>query len=242
MTASFSTTACASPGLSALVLYARPAERSGIIGCLVNQGLFVAEHDLATQSVHDLPPGNSGHIVVVCLADHAAHREFARRVVETGPVMIAIVPVGCSTEWLLELGVWVVEGDQDSEALRVAVRNAGQVARGRAMEVFAPAAQWRRVFGSLVFRTNQPWLKSGREIAALSSTEHGVLSALVHASGEMVTKLELRRQLGSSDSPASDAYLKTIVLRIRRKVERLGGDPRELVSVRGVGYLLRSNN
>ena len=236
-----STIPCASPGLSALVLYARPAERGRIVSCLIDQGLFVTEHDLAGQAVPLPPAALSAHMVVACISEVEGHRDLARQIVAAGASTIAVVPAGSPHGWISDLGLLaVVDGDGDLDTLRRAIQAAGQSVRARSTDDQVPPVDWRRVFGGLVFRSSQPWLRAGGEIASLSTTEHGVLSALVEAQGAMVSKIDLRRQLGSEAAPASDAYLKTVVLRIRRKVERLGGDSADLVSVRGIGYLLRS--
>ncbi len=231
----------ATPGLSALVVYARPAERVRIVACLIGHGLFVSEHDAGGTGIAAAPAALTAHVVVACLADEQATRQgLVEELVATGSFVIAIVPPGSATGWLDALGVGtVVAGDDDTAAIERALKAAGPAVRARMAESLADGMDWRRIFGHLVFRINQPWLRAGAEITALSSTEHGVLNALVAAQGSMVSKLELRRHLGTEDLPASDAYLKTVVLRIRRKVERLGGDSACLVSVRGIGYLLR---
>lgn len=223
------------------MVYGRPAHRRQVVSCLIQNGLFVTELEVA--GPESAIPGSiwSAPLIVACLGSEEEHRELAERLVLAGAPLIAVTPADCPSRWLEELGAFaVVRGDEDFEGLQAAVVAAGQWARRRSPHSETPRETTDILFGGLIYSATQPWLRAGEEIVALSATEHGVLNALLAGRGSMVSKVELCRQLGGESTPASDAYLKTVVLRIRRKVERLGGDAERLISVRGVGYLLKA--
>lgn len=75
---------------------------------------------------------------------------------------------------------------------------------------------------------------------SLTRAESELLAELARALGRPVPTTELeRRLLGNEARPdPHGGYVKTVVLRIRRKVELLGADPLLLRNVRGYGYML----
>lgn len=231
----------ATPGLTALVLYLRPAQRAGVVSCLVELGLFVREFDLTNTHSAWAFNEDSPEIVVIYPGSQFEHRDLVRSAIDTGNVAITVVQDGAAEEEYRQLGAAaVIRESEIPGALRDALVSAGEIARRRRQTLFPAQVPATVIFGSLHFRITQPWLSRGREMTALSPTEHGVLRALVGARGTVVSKDVLGRYVSGSDEPASDGYLKTVVLRIRRKVDRLGGDSSLLGSVRGSGYILRA--
>jgi DNA-binding response OmpR family regulator len=85
-----------------------------------------------------------------------------------------------------------------------------------------------------------PELRLGTRTVPLSRVEFQVLSTLVSSIGEPVDYARLSESLlpGSSDQGVA-GYLKTVILRIRRKAASLGADASLLAAVRGCGYVLR---
>jgi len=67
-----------------------------------------------------------------------------------------------------------------------------------------------------------------------------VLVELARARGLPVRTADLERRVASLSprSQINKGYVKTIVLRIRRKVALVGGDPSLLRNVRSIGYML----
>lgn len=235
------TCATETPGLVAAALYLRPARRGRVIAALVELGVFVREF-----------PGQDGRapaqlsadadVLVVFADDDPAHRALLRDAVEAGPVVIAVLPEGVDSAAFGLAGAFAVvtDGTASAQVYRT-LADAGQVARARrAADGPRPWSTSTTVFGGLEFRPDEPWLARNGSLAGLSPTEHGVLRALVTARGAVVPKATLQKHLTNSAAVPSDGYLKTVVLRLRRKAEVLGGDPGRLCAVRGAGYVLRN--
>jgi hypothetical protein len=230
------------PGLSALVLYFRPVAREGVLRTLVSLGVFAREVDHSAGCASLPPrPGRADFAVAFVTGDDQ-EAEVIASYSELVNSLLVVLPAShvsvLSAAWEFdELSHASSEHCLDRDAvLRVA-----QVARRRADGRVAAAQRTPAIiFGGLMFRPGQPWLQSGAEIAGLSPTEFGVLRALVSARGSIVSKSALQLELTGGGEAASDGYLKTVVLRIRRKVERLGGDASLLAAIRGSGYVLKA--
>lgn len=77
--------------------------------------------------------------------------------------------------------------------------------------------------------------QSGR-VLDLGRREFGLLEALMAQSGRVVTRERLMSRLSDLEDGGSENALELLVSRLRRKI---GGGGVEVVTVRGVGYLLR---
>jgi hypothetical protein len=229
-----------SDGLSALVLYLRPTVRAELVGNLVKSGLFVREQDVLEADAADEASTDGADLVIVCMEGTSSHRSLMSRIAQSGRIVIAVLPAMSSALSVTEGAFAVVRGDENAAGLSQVLGAAGKEARIRRLGSAIRGLRQPLIFGRLHYRESNPWLSSERELTSLSPTEHGVLNALVARLGSVVTKAELCARLAGEDEPASDAYLKTVILRIRRKAARLGGDPTRLVAVRGAGYVLRS--
>lgn len=229
------------PGLVAAAIYLRPARRGRVIAALVELGIFVREFPGPVGRAPAQLPADAD-VLVLFVDDERAQRELVRDAVEAAQVVIAVLPDGADSGPLSAAGAFAVITDGiDYGRVRRTLSDAGQVARARRSED-APRrpSVSTTIFGGLEFRPDEPWLARDGALAGLSPTEHGVLRALVTARGAVVPKATLQRQLTNSAVIPSDGYLKTVVLRLRRKAEGLGGDPGRLCAVRGAGYVLRN--
>lgn len=226
------------PGLIAAAVYLRPARRAEALATLVDLGMFIREYQGHATNQHSV---EFADILVMFVDEQLEHLRAVDHAVSAGKLTIVMLPPMVWTEPFEKSGAFAVMSEAaERHALRKAFADAGQVARQRRVEV--PRVEFESlttIFGGLEFRPDEPWLAREGNLAGLSPTEHGVLKALVTARGAVVPKDFLQRQLSASDEPASDGYLKTVVLRLRRKVEQLGGDPARLSAVRGAGYVLR---
>ena len=93
------------------------------------------------------------------------------------------------------------------------------------------------VFGDIEMRLSPPALRRGRVSVPLSRSEREVVRVLAANLGRPVSQAELERH-ACPGVPAHPGFLKAVVLRVRRKVEEIGGDPLLLRTVRGFGYIL----
>ncbi|MGB4106259.1 MAG: response regulator transcription factor [Alphaproteobacteria bacterium] len=80
-------------------------------------------------------------------------------------------------------------------------------------------------------------LRNGEEIMVLTAAEAQLIRALAERSGEPVTREELARKCGLD---AGERTIDVQVTRLRRKIEKDTRAPRYLQTVRGKGYLLRT--
>jgi DNA-binding response OmpR family regulator len=92
------------------------------------------------------------------------------------------------------------------------------------------------VFGDVSFRRSPACLERAGKSIRLTNTEREVLLALVSHRGEPVA----HRSLAVAGGGFGSHRMKAVILRLRRKVESLGGDPVSLTSIRGFGYMLRN--
>ncbi|MGE3077109.1 MAG: helix-turn-helix domain-containing protein [Dehalococcoidia bacterium] len=234
--------ASAGPGLNATILYYRPAQRAGILQSLVALGMFVNEIDCGAQGSAWPSRKAEADIAIAFVEDTDAHRDVVRLVAQQFSATLAVLPE-CAMKSPVEgfsCDEAVRESGNTFDHIQECVGRIGQLARSRIQGRRPISESQVSVFGGLHFRASQRWLERGTQVVSLSPTEHGVLRALVSANGHVVPKETLLRELSRSEELASDGYLKTVVLRIRRKVDRLGGDSSLLSSIRGFGYLLKA--
>jgi DNA-binding winged helix-turn-helix (wHTH) protein len=229
-----------SPGLVAAAHYLRPSRRAQAISAMVELGMFVREFQC--DSADAVGQVEGAELTVVFAGAEPAHIRAVARLASGDRVVAVVLAAGVAAEPFTRVGALrvVTEGDPSDE-IRDALSYCGHIARQRRRSHGAHR-RGNTVFGSLEFHPTQRWLSRGEHLASLSPPEHGVLRALFTAGGTVVSKDRLQRELSGTDEPASDGYLKTVVLRIRRKAELLGGDPGHLTAVRGAGYVLRSRS
>ena len=113
------------------------------------------------------------------------------------------------------------------------------VARLRAVLRRSGTYQGREIVcGNLAFDTDNTQLKIGGRLVSLSQREGALLSLLLRRTGLVVTKRLAEDQLfGAQDLLGSNA-IEVYVHRLRQKLDAAGSTV-EIVTIRGVGYLLR---
>ena len=86
----------------------------------------------------------------------------------------------------------------------------------------------------LDWRSRQVWVR-GQKIA-MSPTEFRLLSCLIENRGWVVTHEELLRKVWGPNYFGDKAYVKLYVRYLRRKLEQDPGNPKWILTERGVGY------
>lgn len=227
------------PGLTALVVYLRPALRGRLLSMLADLGIFVVEHQGARGVLHTAF-GARTDFAIVAGDDIAEHHAVVRDLLEAlSSVVVALVPAGTDDSGYLAAGAAcvIVDGVPDDEFARLI---APAVRQARWLRGLGELAAEFIVFRDIRFRTLPPELSRKGQTLPLARTESEVLAELSRSRGRPVSTAELERRLAnaSTRSAVHAGYVKTIVLRIRRKVEDLGGNPAMLRNVRGFGYML----
>jgi two-component system response regulator TctD len=90
--------------------------------------------------------------------------------------------------------------------------------------------------GRLSYDTNTKIFAVGETPLALTPREHAVLEALLMNMGKTVSKAELANTLFTLDEHTSADAIEIYVHRLRKKMEGCGA---AIVTLRGLGYLLR---
>jgi len=231
-----------SPGLKVTVLYYRPTDRVDVLRSLVALGMFVHEIDCGSEGTAWASRNADSDAAVAFVDDSDAHRAVMRVVAQQFRAALAVLP-----ECLANPSIAEIAGDEavreragEFKLIEESVMRIGQLARRRSQGRSDDQMVHAPVFGVVSFRSSHRWLERDGEVVALSPIEHGILRALVSANGRVVPKDMLLRELSRTNELARDGYLKAVVLRIRRKAERLGGDSSLLCSIRGLGYLLKA--
>lgn len=221
------------PGLTADIVYLRPAHRPPLLGTLAELGVFVRE--APAFSPHDRIASAE---IVIAMADSSERScEAVRSLAQNGATVIAIVDDPRSDPPMRLAGASaVISESANPAALRHVLNSTGRTARERRASTGQP---FSKVFGHLEFRASPPELAAGTRVAPLSPVEFEVMKLLARFRGEVVPRQALHACLSRKADEVSDGYLKTVVLRIRRKAGALGGDPGVLHAVRGMGYILR---
>ncbi len=227
------------PGVTALVVYLRPAPRGRLLPLLAELGVFVVERQGADHALAAAFSTRSDFLIVV--ADTAPeHVALARRLHENlGSVLVVIVPAGAPATAFDESGATAILADDLSDD-RFALAIAPAVRQARWERSTEAADEEYVIFGDVHFRVLPPALSRAGRAVSLTRAEADLLAELARALGRPVPTTELERRLTGSETRADPhgGYVKTVVLRIRRKVEEIGADPLLLRNVRGYGYML----
>lgn len=227
------------PGLTALVVYLRPAPRGRLLRILADLGIFVVEHQGAANALRTAYTTRTDFIIVAGAAE-PEHVDLAAQLLRTlASVLVVILPPDAAPGPYEAAGaaVCIPEDVTDAEFVRLiepAVREA------RAIRHTGELAAEFIIFRDIRFRTMPPELVRGTRTVPLTQVETEVLAELSRSLGEVVRADLLERHVVSlsSRTELAPGYLKAIVRRIRRKVEELGGNPALLRNVRGFGYML----
>ena len=224
------------PALGASILYLRPSLRIHLLGALTELGIFVSESaNVPAAAITVARISATADLLVLVCDDSPEHRGMIAALPPAdAPVVVAIVPPRASQARMLEAGAFTCCDDETSRAALLATLTFA-AAHSRRVRMLREAGA-ATLFGDIVFQPDPPLLMREGSAIALSRSESRVLTALVAAHGEPVEKRLLNVQGEQFMNPAN---LKTIVMRLRRKVAKIGGDPVMLSSVRGFGYVLR---
>jgi two-component system response regulator TctD len=91
--------------------------------------------------------------------------------------------------------------------------------------------------GPLEFDTGRKAFLLAGEPLSLTPREHAALSALLHKAGQPINKVHLFDKVFNLDSDSSPDAVEVVVHRLRKK---LAGSGVQIVTVRGLGYLLEA--
>jgi DNA-binding winged helix-turn-helix (wHTH) protein len=228
-------------GLTALVVYLRPAPRLRLLRLLAELGIFVVEHEGRTDALRTAF-GTRTDFIIVAGADDPEHAALAGQLLQAlSSVLVVVLPPGASEEPYQEAGAAVCIPEDVSDGgfatlLGPAVREA------RAIRRTGEIAAEYLVFRDIRFRTAPPELLRGSLSVSLTPVESEVLGELSRSLGQVVRNEALERHVINLSSRAElrAGYVKAIIRRIRRKVEQVGGNAELLRNIRGFGYMLVS--
>jgi DNA-binding response OmpR family regulator len=210
-----------------------------LLAILAELGIFVVEHQ-GPRGVLQTAFGTRTDFAIVVGENHPEHHTVVRELIDAlSSVVVALVPTEAGDDAYRTAGATAVipEGVSEEEFVRLI---APAVRQARWLRGLGELAAEFIVFRDVRFRTLPPELARAGQTVPLARGESEVLAELARARGKPVSTAELERRLShtSSRSAIHAGYVKTIVLRIRRKVEELGGNPLLLRNVRGFGYML----
>jgi DNA-binding response OmpR family regulator len=225
----------------ALVVRARPYARSDLVAALVEGGLFTSEVPLnaATASlVQELDPQ-----VLVMVVDPARRADI--EAVEgiagrTQASLIGFVPRDDPAEAsaLLEAGVDLII--RESDGPQVVVAQVRALLRRRTRDAGRQPVETKLVVQDLVIDLDAHTVRKAGEFIPLPAFEFQVLVTLARQAGRVVGATEIARTVhGREVSPSeAQALVKTYVARLRRHLADDARQPRYIVNVRSVGYML----
>ena len=227
------------PGLGALIVYLRPAPRARLLRLLAELGVFVIEHQGAAGALQTAF-GTRTDFVIVVGEDDPEHRRVAKELLAAlSSVLVVLLPAETSGRRLPAVGAAVcihddMADDEFGRLIGPALRQA------RALRNLGELAAEFIVYRDIVLRLMPPELARRGQTIPLTQVETEVLVGLVRARGMPVPTTELERRVAvlSRRTRVTRGYVKTIVLRIRRKLALMGGDPSVLRNVRSIGYML----
>jgi len=226
------------PSLRALLVYLRPTARARLLTLLAGLGVLVVEHQGAAHA-HDTAFSTRTDLIIVVGEAVPEHTTLARELLEVlSSVLVAVVPPGTARDAYALAGAVVTIADDapDEEFIQLFASVARQA---RVMRELGELAAELIIFHNIHFRSMPPELERDGKRVSLTRVESEVLGTLAGSVGTPVAATEIERRLGvDTHERGETGYAKTVIMRIRRKVEQVGGDPSLLRNVRGFGYLL----
>ncbi len=224
------------PTLTALLVYLRPARRRDLLSLLADFGIFVVERQGMAGAMELAASTGADLALVVGNDDQATLAAIASLSQGSRRVSVVSLPKGADGQRFLDAGATVCLTDDDlgpaSLTLFASIANRARSART------GVRGSGATIFGGLTFDAAVPALHAGSQARALSRSEQAVLARLLVTPGRPVGLRELERCATPPGTRVHPGFLKAVVLRLRRKVEELGGDPELLGTVRGFGYSL----
>lgn len=232
------TNACepGSGALTAMVVYRRPAERRDLLMNLASLGVFVVEHH-RREGCAAVASTTGADIAIVLAGEEHDDRELVASLAGMGerPVIVCL-PDAASTHGYLEAGALgcISERDFAKAGTRLLVE-AGFRARSSGVRA-APSRGLR--LGDVEFDPRVPAVLRAGNARTLSHSERALLLKLVEAAGRPVGVEDLERAATPTGEAMQHGFIKAAVLRLRRKIADVGGDPGLLRTIRGYGYAL----
>lgn len=209
--------------LAALIVYERPCDRSRLLRDIASLGIFVNEWPREMpieQLTYDL--------AIVCVQTIRSNARLFEEVSKGGSIpTIAVLPSAMKQTDGKELhSAYITSTAYDGgRSLQAAIRSTMSQTETRL--TVSPIVQGTR-------SPNGEWINS-----RLSPAERRILELLVEANGQPVPQ-EALASTSTSKSSLSEAYLKTLIFRLRRKLaSSLGDNAPTIAAVRGYGYVLR---
>ena len=114
--------------------------------------------------------------------------------------------------------------------IRVALRNANQIAAGNEPAVFAT--------GDLKIDLSTRRVFVGEVELKLTPIEYKLLTILARHAGKVLTHRVLLKEVWGPQQTHETHYLRVFMATLRRKVEAIPARPRYLLTEQGVGYRL----
>lgn len=211
--------------LAALIVYERPCDRSRLLRDIASLGIFVIERsrDMRIE-------GQAYDLAIALVLNTEAYGKLLCEVSKNGTIpTIAVLPgvMGAYGELSQLPYVSAIAHDED-RSLQAAIQS-----------TMAPVGEIKPTVAgmTLLQDTEGPdgeWIPS-----RLSPAERRVLALLIEAKGQPVPQ-EALASTSTSKPNLSEAYLKTLIFRLRRKLATsLGDGAPTIAAVRGYGYVLR---
>ena len=232
-------TAAREPGsgaLTAMLVYRRPADRRGLLTSLASLGVFVVEHHRGDDCA--AVASTTGADIAIVLADEDDEdRALVGSLARSGerPVIVCL-PDTANTHGYLEAGALGCVSERDfSKAGTRLLLEAGIRARNSVERTAMPRGVQ---LGDFEFDPRVPAILRAGAARTLSQSERALLLKLVEAAGRPVGVLDLERAATPIGQEMQHGFIKAAVLRLRRKIAEIGGDPTALRTVRGYGYAL----
>ncbi len=227
----------APPGLTAAIVYLRPVARGELLTSLSNLGVFVREYQ-SLPVVELWTEGRECDLAIIVGSKDPAHIAATRRISEAiTPATLCILPDESAEAAYFDAGALTAVLDAElSVSLVPAIGLAAQRARQRQRSGVATETIF---VGPIRFSVTSGRLECNGRATGLSQVERKVLRRLTVSPGVPVSaaELEIEVQPETSERPPHGSELRATILRIRRKLEQVGGNPLMLGTVRGFGYV-----
>ena len=224
-----------SGALTAMLVYRRPAARRDLLGNLADLGVFVVEHH-RRDGWASVASSTAADVAIVLTGDEDDRSLVAKLAGDDARPVIVCVQDGASTHGYLEAGALGCVSERDfARAGRRLLLEAGIVARG--LRARAPATAALQLNG-IEFDPRVPAILRAGAARTLSQSERSLLLRLLDAEGRPVAVSELERIATPPGEVMQRGFIKAAVLRLRRKIAEVGGDPTLVRTVRGYGYAL----
>ena len=224
------------PGLTAALIYLRPVPRARLLAMFADLGVFVREYQ-ALPVIELWTEGQNCDLALVVGGNDPSHIAATARIVSAiTPAVVVLVPDSVSGEVYRATGVIATLSDDEVEASLVsAVAAAAKRARNRRESGVNLDTV---LVGDVRFAVAAGRLECNGRMLGLSPVEQKILRRLSASPGVPVSAQELEGEVKDTRETKHGSELRATILRIRRKLEQVGGNPLLLGTVRGFGYVL----